>query len=114
VKWLTKERGAKVIGTDAPTVGSSSSDRDPAQGAVATAGAWSLVCLDALDTLPPRGAWILIGALPIVGASGAPARVVALVPPDTTEVSAPATPAPPADAPTPAPEKPPAVTQPKP
>jgi kynurenine formamidase len=103
VKWLTKDRGARVLGTDARTLGASSAEKDAAQSAAAAAGAWSLVCLDALDTIPSRGAFLVIGALPIVGASGAPARVVALIPPDTAEVNAPPNPAPP---PAPAPNAP--------
>jgi kynurenine formamidase len=33
-----------------------------------------------LGRMPPRGALVFIGALPIVGGSGAPAHVLALVP----------------------------------
>ena len=89
VKWLVKERGARVIGTDAPALSASSAQRDPAQQTAASNGAYSLVGLHALDSIPARGAWVVVAPLPIVGAAGAPARVVALVPPDAPEVDAP-------------------------
>jgi kynurenine formamidase len=44
------------------------------------AGLWHLEGLVNLDQLPPRGATIVIGAVPLQGGSGAPARVLALVP----------------------------------
>jgi kynurenine formamidase len=118
VKWLVKERGARVLGSDAPTLGSSAAERDTAQATAAAAGVWSVVSLDHLESVPCRGAFLVIGALPIVGASGAPARVIALVPPDAPPVAPPKpsgsqapkpAPAPGAkrsDAPPPAPAKP--------
>ncbi len=44
------------------------------------AGLWHLEGLVSLDELPPTGAWIVAGAARIVDASGAPARVIALIP----------------------------------
>ena len=43
-------------------------------------GLWHLENLQNLKKLPPLGAWIVVGVLPLVGGSGSPARVVALVP----------------------------------
>lgn len=82
VRWLVKERDARVIGTDAPACDTSAAPRGPAQSVAASVGAWTLVNLRGLDALPARGAWIVIGALPIAGAAGAPARVVAFIPPE--------------------------------
>ncbi|MCE9635876.1 MAG: cyclase family protein [Planctomycetes bacterium] len=107
VKWLIKDRGVRVVGTDATSLSSTSAARDPAQQTTASNGAFSLVGLHGLDSIPARGAWVVIGALPILGAAGAPARVVALVPPDSPEVDAPVTPSVgPQDAPTVAPARP--------
>ena len=39
-----------------------------------------LECLNNLDELPPTGATVVVGRLPLVGGSGAPAGVLALVP----------------------------------
>ena len=44
------------------------------------AGLWHLEGLVNLDRLPPRGATIVIGAVPLQDGWGAPARVLALVP----------------------------------
>jgi kynurenine formamidase len=43
-------------------------------------GLWHLENLQNLEKLPPLGAWIVVGVLPLVGGSGSPARVIALVP----------------------------------
>ncbi len=43
-------------------------------------GVFHLEGLVGLSRVSPRGAWIVVGALPLSGASGAPARVLALVP----------------------------------
>ena len=42
-------------------------------------GAWNLEGLVSLDQVPPVGAWLVVGALPLVGGSGTPARVFALI-----------------------------------
>ena len=43
-------------------------------------GLWHLENLQNLKKVPPLGAWIVVGVLPLVGGSGSPARVIALVP----------------------------------
>ena len=43
------------------------------------ADVWHLEGLVNLDRLPPRGATVVIGVLPLAGGSGAPARVLALL-----------------------------------
>jgi kynurenine formamidase len=46
-----------------------------------TAGWYHVENLDRPERLPAKGATIVVGAIPFVGGSGAPARVIALVPP---------------------------------
>lgn len=107
VRWLVKERRTRVVGTDAPAIDSSAAERAPAQGVAGSVGIWTLASLRHLDAVPHRGAYVVIGVLPIVSAAAAPARVVALVPPD-----APPPPEPskePARVPAPSPASPPAT-----
>lgn len=82
IRWLVKERAAKVIGSDAQTIDTSAAERGPAQSVAASVGAWTLPSLRNLDAVPHRGAYVVIAVLPVVSAAAAPARVVALVPPD--------------------------------
>jgi kynurenine formamidase len=70
------------VGSDAPSCDTSAAPRAPAQAVAASLGVCTLVNLRRLEHLPRRGAYVVVGALPIVGGAGAPARVVALVPPD--------------------------------
>jgi kynurenine formamidase len=44
------------------------------------AGVWHLEGLQNLGALPPQGATLFVGVLPLVDGSGSPARVLALVP----------------------------------
>ena len=43
-------------------------------------GVWHVEGLTNLAQLPPLGAWVVVGVLPLTGGSGGPARVIALVP----------------------------------
>ncbi len=47
---------------------------------LAAAGKWALECLANLRQLPPRGARIFVGTIPVEAASGSPARVIAWLP----------------------------------
>jgi kynurenine formamidase len=80
-RFLVEDRGAVGLGVD--TLGI-----DPG---VATdfvvhrqvshpRGVWHLEGLMNLRQLPPLGAWVVVGVLPLTGGSGGPARVLALVP----------------------------------
>ena len=42
-------------------------------------GVWNLECLVNLDQVPPVGALLVAGALPLAGGSASPARVLALI-----------------------------------
>ena len=77
---LLADRKVRILGTDAPAIDASALRDAPSQSAAAQAGLFVLLNLRHLDDLPPRGAYVVVGALPVVGASGSPARVVALVP----------------------------------
>jgi kynurenine formamidase len=44
------------------------------------AGVWHAEGLVGLERVPTRGAWIVVGLLPVVDGSGAPARVFAVLP----------------------------------
>ena len=52
----------------------------PAHRITLPAGVWHLEGLIGLDRLPARGSWLFVGVIPVVGGSGAPARVLAILP----------------------------------
>ncbi|MBL7261057.1 cyclase family protein [Paractinoplanes lichenicola] len=82
-KWLAEE--APVVGVGVETVGTDAGQAfgfDPAfpcHSYVLGAGKYGLTQLQNLATLPPTGAVVIAAPLPIVGGSGSPARVLALV-----------------------------------
>jgi len=82
-RWLGEE--APVIGLGVETVGTDAGAAhsfDPAfpcHSYVLGAGKWGLTSLQNLAQLPPTGAVVVVSPLPIVGGSGSPARVYALV-----------------------------------
>ncbi len=80
-KFLVNERGAVAFGIDTLGVDPGSATTFPVHSQVThPAGLWHLENLQNLSQLPPLGAWIVVGVLPLVGGSGSPARVIALVP----------------------------------
>ena len=82
VRDLALERRVRAVGTDTMAVDPGSRAREaPAQSAGSAAGLWFVAGLADLSRLPQRGALLVVGAIPLVGAAGAPARVLALVPP---------------------------------
>ena len=82
-RWLAEE--APIIGVGVETVGTDAGAAhsfDPAfpcHAFLLGAGKYGLTQLQNLDRLPPTGAVIVAGPLPIVGGLGQPARVLALV-----------------------------------
>lgn len=83
VEYLVANRRVAALGTDGLALDPGTALADaPAQSAAAAAGLWCLVGLADIRSLPPRGAYLAIGVLPIVGGTGAPARVLALIPPE--------------------------------
>jgi len=82
-RWLADE--APVIGLGVETVGTDAGAAHsfdppfPCHSALLGAGKFGLTQLQNLAALPPTGAVVVAGPLPIVGGSGSPARVLALV-----------------------------------
>ena len=82
-RWLAEE--APVIGLGVETVGTDAGAAHsfdppfPCHSALLGAGKFGLTQLQNLASLPPAGAVVVAGPLPIVGGSGSPARVLALV-----------------------------------
>jgi kynurenine formamidase len=81
-RWLAEETSllgvGETVGTDAG--GAHSFDPPfPCHSFLLGAGKYGLTQLQNLAQLPPTGAVVITGPLPIVGGSGSPARVLALV-----------------------------------
>ena len=82
-RWLAEE--APVIGIGVETVGTDAGAAHsftppfPCHSALLGAGKYGLTQLQNLGALPPTGTVIIASPLPIVGGSGSPARVLALV-----------------------------------
>ena len=82
-RWLAEE--APVIGVGVETVGTDAGAAHsfepafPCHSYLLGAGKYGLTQLRNLAALPPTGAVVLAAPLPIVGGSGSPARVLALV-----------------------------------
>lgn len=82
-KWLAEQ--APVIGVGVETVGTDAGQASgfdppfPCHSFVLGAGKYGLTQLQNLNLLPAVGAVVVVAPLPIVGGSGSPARVLALV-----------------------------------
>ena len=78
--FLLDDRGAAGIGIDTHGVDAGKdTDLEVSRTALGR-DAMVLECLNNLDRLPAKGATLVIGRLPLVGGSGSPACVLALVP----------------------------------
>jgi kynurenine formamidase len=82
-KWLAEQTpilglGVETVGTDAGTA-HSFDPAFPCHTYLLGAGKYGLTQLRNLQLLPPTGAVLVTGPLPIVGGSGSPTRVLALV-----------------------------------
>ncbi len=82
-KWLAEEApiqgvGVETVGTDAGAAGSFDPPF-PCHALMHGAGKYGLTSLRNLAMLPPTGAVVIASPLPIVGGSGSPTRVLALV-----------------------------------
>lgn len=79
-RLLINERRVAAIGVDTASIDSGQS-RDFIVHQIANgAGLPGLENIAGLDRLPPRGAWVIALPMKIAGGSGAPLRIVALVP----------------------------------
>jgi kynurenine formamidase len=82
-RWLADEApiiglGVETVGTDAGAA-HSFDPAFPCHAFLLGAGKYGLTQLQNLSTLPPTGAVVIAAPLPIVGGSGSPTRVLALV-----------------------------------
>ncbi|NDF02895.1 MAG: cyclase family protein [Actinobacteria bacterium] len=80
-KLLVNERKAVGLGIDTLGIDPGGVTTFPVHATVShPKGLWHLENLQNLKMLPPTGAWIVVGVLPLIDGSGSPARVIALVP----------------------------------
>ena len=80
-QYLVDERNIVGLGIDTLGIDPGIATSFPVHKTVThPKGVWHLENLQNLKKLPPLGAWIVVGVLPLVGGSGSPARVIALVP----------------------------------
>lgn len=80
VAWLVDERAICGLGSDTAGIDPGRDQTLASNRLLLQKRRWHLENLARLDELPPTGAWLVIGALPIVGGTGSPARVLALIP----------------------------------
>lgn len=80
VDWLLKEREITGIMVDTLSLDPGRSQDFPVHTHWLGQGRWGLECAAHLGDVPPAGATVVVGAPKIVGASGGPSRVIALVP----------------------------------
>ncbi len=83
-RWLAEETtlvgiGVETVGTDAGRAASFEDQPWPCHWYFQGAGKYGLTQLQNLARLPAQGAVVFAGPLPIVGGSGSPTRVLALV-----------------------------------
>lgn len=76
--FLVNERRIVGIGVDTPSLDIGAATSFEAHVAVLGAGLWGLENLANLGSLPPAGATVIVGAPKVAGASGGPARVLAV------------------------------------
>jgi kynurenine formamidase len=79
---LLVDRGAAGVGIDTLGVDPGEAEGFPAHRVTMAAGLWHLEGLVGLERIPARGAWLVAAVLPLVDGSGAPARVLAILPSD--------------------------------
>ncbi|QSR87946.1 cyclase family protein [Methylacidiphilum caldifontis] len=80
VQFLINAREISGIGVDTLSIDRGKSQDYPVHKTLFAAGKWALECLHNVQDLPPAGAWILVGPIPLKGATGFPARVFGLIP----------------------------------
>ena len=78
---LLVDRDAAGVGIDTLSIDNAlvGPDKGAAHKVLHGAGRYVLDNLARLDELPPRGTTLVVGALPLVGGTGGPARVLAFV-----------------------------------
>jgi len=76
-RFLVEKRGVVGLGTDTPSLDLGRSSRFPVHRIALGSGVYGVENLARLDQVPPAGAWIFIGAPPLIEASGVPVRAFA-------------------------------------
>jgi kynurenine formamidase len=76
---LLVERGVAGIGIDTLSTDAGHTTGNEVHLCVLPTGVWQLEGLVDLDRVPARGAWVVAAPLRLVGGSGTPARVLAIV-----------------------------------
>jgi kynurenine formamidase len=76
---LIFDRGVVGVGVDTLSADNGEAPHSPCHRVVHGAGGYILENLAHLEQVPERGAFVLIAPMPIVGGTGAPARVLAFV-----------------------------------
>lgn len=79
-EFLVRSRDVKGIGTDTLSVDPGSSSDFVVHHLLLASGRLIIECLANLDKLPPKGSKLIVAPLSIQGGSGAPARVLAILP----------------------------------
>ena len=79
-RYLLERRGASGLGIDTHGIDPGVNAELSVSRLALAKRALVLECLNNLSALPPYGATVVIGRLPLVGGSGSPASVLALVP----------------------------------
>lgn len=80
-QWLVAERpGVRGLGLDTASLDRGATTAYEAHTAWLPTGRYGIENLANLEALPPKGAWLVAGAPKLLGGSGGPARILALVP----------------------------------
>jgi kynurenine formamidase len=79
-KWLFENRKIGGLGIDTHGLDPGQDDTFATNNVIAERGGIALECLNNIDKLPVKGAVIVVGGLKLVGGSGSPAAVTALLP----------------------------------
>jgi kynurenine formamidase len=78
-QWLIKEREVAGIAVDTLSLDNGPSKEFAVHHTWLPSGRWGLECVANLDTVPPSGATLVIGAPKVKGATGGLTRLIALV-----------------------------------
>jgi len=78
--WLIEHRDIAGLGVDTLSVDPGNSGAYPVHKCCAAHGVYHLECVANLADAPPSGATVVIAPMKLAGGSGAPARILALLP----------------------------------
>jgi kynurenine formamidase len=79
-RWLTENRKINGIGLDTPSIDYGQSKDFMTHRILYAKGLTAYENVNNLDLLPPKGFWVMAFPMKIRGGSGAPLRIVALIP----------------------------------